>query len=108
MTTIQAVEEIKDVSSRLRGKSYFPMRMMKVMMTDFYIVCTILHDKGIIQPAFTMQEIHDVMRSPLTLKEIMSFKKWRWPNLLLFMLWKLPPRWSVLLVRIMAKPKRLI
>lgn len=108
-TTIQVVAEIKEVSDRLREKSYFPQRMIKVMMTDFYIVCTILHDGSIIQPAFSKKEIREVMRSPLTLKEILSFPpKARWISLMLYSFWKLPPTLSVILMRLFARARKLI
>lgn len=108
MDTIQALEDIKDASDRIRGKSYFPLRMQKVMMTDFYIVCTILRSKAITTPPFTKREIRDVMKSPLSLTEILKFSQARWTNLFLYSFGKLHPTLSVLLMRFLAKAKNLI
>lgn len=107
LSTVEALEEIKDSSGRLRGKSYFPLRMQKVMMTDFYIVCTILRSKAIISPSFTKREIRDVMKSPLSLTEILKFTQARWINLMLYAFWKLPPSLSVALMRLVAKMRKL-
>lgn len=106
--TIQAVDEIKANSYRLRHKSYFPYRMRKVMMTDFYIVCSILHQKDIITPSFSTHEIHDIMRSPLSIKEILRFKHERVPNLFLYLLSVLPSGLSVFLMKVISKYRDLI
>ena len=108
LATIHAMDEIKDSSDRLRGKSYFPLRMLKVMMTDFYIVCTILRNKDVTEPAFSKQEIREVMRSPLSLREILQFPQAKWINLMLYCLWKLPPALSVMLMKLFAKARNLI
>lgn len=50
---ISAIDHVKRNSDRIKHKSYFPGRMVKVMMTDFYIVCNILKNKDKIQPSFS-------------------------------------------------------
>ena len=108
VVTANAVEELKSVTDRLRGKSYFPRRMYKLMVTDFYIVCIVFRHQKVISPAFTNQELHDFMRTPLTLREILHFRQARWLNLILYVFWKLPPVLSVFAMRMTAYYRRLI
>lgn len=106
--TIQAVNQNKQRTDSLRQKSYFPGRMYKLMATDFYIVCTVLSKKQIISPRFSHRELRDVMQSPLSLSEILRFRQFRWANLLFYLFSKLPPSWSVGLMYLVGKMKRII
>ncbi len=108
LVTQRAVAQIKEQSDRLRDKVYFPGRMYKLMATEFYIVCTAFRHQEIINPPFTNKELHEMMRSPLTLQEILSFRQARFRNLVLYLFWKLPPSLSVLLMRLFAKMRHLI
>lgn len=108
MQTANAIEEIKDNSDRVRQAPYFPSRMLKLMKTDFFIVCTIFRHEKIISPSFTNQELHDMMRSPITIKDILSFRQARLSNLLFYSFWLLPTPISVLSMRFFAKMRKLI
>ncbi len=105
--TANAVEEIKAQTDRLRNKSYFPRRMYKLMVTCFYIVCIVFRYRNIISPSFTNKELHDMMRSPLTLREILHFRQARMLNLILYLFWILPPSISVCAMRLTAFIRRL-
>lgn len=106
--TIDAIEWVKGNSDRIKHKSYFPGRMVKVLMTDFYIVCNILKNKDKIQPAFSKPELRDVMKSPLTFVETLSLKSRRFENLFLYMLGILPPSISIWIITILGKHRGLI
>lgn len=106
--TIGAIEWVKGNSNRIKHKSYFPGRMVKVLMTDFYIVCNILKNKDKIQPAFSKRELRDVMKSPLFFKETISLKSRKFENLFLYMLGVLPPSISILIITILGKHRGLI
>ncbi|WP_296847276.1 glycosyltransferase family 2 protein [uncultured Methanobrevibacter sp.] len=106
--TIGAIEWVKGNSDRIKQKSYFPGRMVKVLMTDFYIVCNVLKNKDRIQPAFSKRELRDVMKSPLTFKETISLKSRRFENLFLYMLGVLPSSISIWIITILGKHRRLI
>ena len=108
MHTVDALEYLKTQSNRIRHKAYFPLRMYKMMVSDFYIVATILRNKSIISPSFTARELHDIMRSPLSFMEILSFKKALLLNLVLYVFWILPVPISVCLMKIVARKKKLI
>ena len=106
--TIGAIGWVKGNSDRIKHKSYFPGRMVKVLMTDFYIVCNILKNKDKIQPAFSRRELRDVMKSPLTFRETISLKSRTFENLFLYMLGVLPPSISILIITILGKHRGLI
>lgn len=97
--TINSINQLKKKSDRIRHKPYFPQRMYKVMMTDFYMLSTVLRHQNFISSPFSNRELCDIMRSPLSLSEIMHFKVWRMRNLILYLLGKLPPLISVSLMR---------
>lgn len=108
LKNVGAIEWVKGNSDRIKYKSYFPGRMVKVLMTDFYIVCNILKNKDKIQPAFSKQELRDVMKSPLTFKETISLKSRKFENLFLYMLGALPPSISIWIITILGKHRGLI
>ena len=101
--TIGAIDWVKGNSERIKHKPYFPGRMVKVLMTDFYIVCNILKNKDKIQPAFSKWELRDVMKSPLTFRETISLKSRKLENLFLYMLGVLPPSISIWIITILGK-----
>lgn len=106
--TIDAIEFVKQNSDRIKNKSYFPGRMVKVMMTDFYIVCNILKNKDKIHPSFSNRELRDIMKSPLSLVETISLKSRKLENIFLYMLGVLPPSFSVGIIKTLGKHKGLI
>jgi hypothetical protein len=106
--TIGAIDHVKRNSERIKHKPYFPARMIKVMMTDFYIVCNILKNMDKIQPSFTKRELRDVMKSPLSFRETISLKNRKFENLFLYMLGVLPPSLSVGIITVLGKYKGLI
>lgn len=107
-TTAKAVEEIKAQTDRLRDKPYFARRMYKLMVIDFYIVCTVFRHQKVISPSFTKQELHGMMRTPLTIGEILHFRQVRIKNIILYTFWILPPSLSVFAMRMTAIIRRLI
>ncbi len=107
-STVGAMRFLKSGSRRIMHKSYFPMRMCKVMETCFYIVCNILHNHDVITPPFNNREMRDIMRSPLALNEVLSFRQKFARNLLLYVFGILPPSASVALMRFIGKRKHLI
>lgn len=106
--TIDAVEELKKDSGRIRNKIYFPNRMYKLMVTDFYIVTTIFKKNNAISPSFSNKELNNIMSSPLSMIEILLFHQAKFSNLLLYFFWKLPPCLSVFFMKKVAQIKKLI
>ena len=106
--TIDAMAVVKSHSNRLKSKPYFHKWLYKVMMTHFYIACTILKQSKNINPPFTECEVRDVMRSPLTFSDSLHLKGWKWKNLSLYLLGVLPASVSISLVRVRGKLKGLL
>lgn len=106
--TIDAMAVVKSHSNRLKSKPYFHKWLYKVMMTHFYIACTILKQSKNINPPFTDCEVRDVMRSPLTFSDSLHLKGWKWKNLSLYLLGVLPVSVSISLVRLLGKLKGLL
>ena len=106
--TIDAMEQVKQNSDRIKDKPYFHKRMYKVMLTHFFMVCAILNQEDKISPAFTKREIRDVMRSPLSLSQTLSLKGWRLRNACLCLLGILPPAVSVAVMRFVGRRKGLV
>ncbi len=105
--TIDAMGEVKRNYECVQSKPYFHKWLYKVMMTHFYMVCSILKNEKIISPAFTKREIRDVMKSPLSFAEICMLG-WRGKNLFFYLLGVLSPSLSVALMRMVARWRGLL
>ena len=105
--TIAAMELVKANSARIKGKPYFPGRMYKVMMTCFYMACSIIKNRDIIWPSFSNKEIRDLMRSPLSFSETLNLSCWRVKNLFLYLLGIMPSPMSISVIKLFGKYKGL-
>ena len=90
------------------NKVYFSRLYNKVMMTHFYMACTILKYRAIIIPPFTNAEIRDILDAPLPVELNFPYYRILPLNFSLFLLGKLPAHLSVLLMKIVAKRRRLL
>lgn len=106
--TIGAMGQIKQGWQRVKDKPYFHKWLYKVMMTHFYMACTILKEENSITPSFTKKEIRDIMHSPLSVADHLRMKGWRIRNLFLCLLGIMPPYLSVAVIRLLGKHKGLI
>ena len=108
LKNVHAIEHLKQTSSLLFNKVYFPNRCFSIMMTDFYIASSVLkHRKGI-APFISNREIRQMMTHPATFFQICSFHNARLSNLLLFLLGKLPSSLCVLGICCIGMMKKLI
>lgn len=108
LTTMRAVENLKARSSQLENRVYFPQRMWKLMMTCFFIICSVLRNEKAITPSFTNRELRDFMIYPIPLSKVCSFRQWRMRHLAFFMLGQLPSSLSIVIMRVLAQRKGLI
>jgi glycosyltransferase involved in cell wall biosynthesis len=106
--TIGAMGQVKQGWQRVKDKPYFHKWLYKVMMTHFYMACTILKEENNITPSFTKKEIRDIMHSPLSVADHLRMKGWRIRNLFLCLLGIMPPYLSVAVIRLLGKHKGLI
>ena len=104
---VHAIEHLKETSSLLYNKVYFPNRCYNIMMTDFYIACNILKRRKDIVPSVSDWEIKGLMAHPATFGQICHFRQSRLKNLALYLLTRLPSRLCVMIIRCMSKIKEL-
>ncbi len=106
--TIHALQQTKVQQDWIRGKCYYDFRMYKLMVTDFYVVCTILRQSKAIVPAFSKKEIRDVMHSTFSFREVFHARHRRISCMFFYVLGVLPPAVSVMLMWMIGKMKGLI
>ena len=103
----KAVDLLKGEKDRYIQKSYYPNRCNIALMSDFYIVCNVLKKSKYIVPSFTDEELHQFMKHPATISEILQFKQLRIRNLFLFIIGKMPSFLCLLIIKLLAKIKSL-
>jgi hypothetical protein len=105
MKNIRSIEHLKQTSSSLYNKIYFPNRCFNIMMTDLYIACHIIKRRKEIFPSFSNQEIKAILSYPATFQQICHFRQSRLKNFALFILSKLPSPLCVAAIRILYRYK---
>ena len=108
MRNVHSIEHLKQTSSLLYNKVYFPNRCFIIMMTDFYIACTIIKRGKDVVPSFSNRDIKAILSCPVTFRQICSFRQSRLKNIALFLLSKLPPSLCVAAIRMIGKAKKLL
>ena len=108
MKNVAAINYLKQSSSILYNKVYFPNRCYNIVMTDFYIACHILKRRKDIVPSISNREIQALMRHPATWKQIRAFRCSRIKNTFLFIIGKLPPFLCVAVIWSLGKIKKLV
>lgn len=108
MNNVAAINYLKQSSSLLYNKVYFPNRCYNIVMTDFYIACHILKRRNDIVPSITNREIKALIHHPATWKQIGTFRHSRIKNMLLFLMGKLPSFLCVSMIWGLGKIKKLI
>ena len=104
----KAVNLLKDDAYKFKTKPYYPNRCYIAMMSDFYIICNVLKKYNYIHPRFKNEELHYYMKHPAPLGDIIRFGNYRIRNILLWCLGELPPFFCILMIKIVAKIKRLL
>lgn len=108
MNNVHAIDYLKQTSSLLYNKVYFPNRCFDILMTDFYIACSILKRKKGIIPYINNREIKSIMGHPAKWSQIVHFKHSRLKNILLYMIGKMPSYLCVTTIYCCGKMKKLL
>ena len=108
LNNVRAIDHLKETSSILYNKVYYPNRCYNIVMTDFYIACNILKRRKDIIPAMTDDEIKTMMKHPASFCQICTFRQSRLKNLALYFLSRLPAFLCVAVIRMVGKMKKLI
>lgn len=108
LRNVGAINHLKQSSSLLYDKPYFPNRCFVVVMTDFYIACNIIKRRNDISPYVLDREIKALMKHPVSLLTICRFRDSRLKNLFLYFLGVLPPFLCVFLISCIVKAKKMV
>ena len=108
MQTVHTIDYLKQRSSYLISKVYYPNRCYQVVMTDFYIACRILKLRNHIVSKVLNSEIKQLMRHPAAFLQICSFRQSRIENLFLYIIGKFPAFLCVFSIWCLGKIKKLI
>ena len=104
----RTVSHLRDTSSLLFNKVYYPNRCFNIVMTGFYMACHVLKRRQDIVPPISNHEIRAMLAHPATFRQICSFRQSCLKNLSLFLLGHLPVGLCVVLVRWLGKMKKLV
>ena len=108
MHNVNAINHLKQTSCKLREKVYFPNRCINIVLTDFYIVCSVIKRRNDISPKVSYIEIKNILKHPASFAQICKFRHARIKNLTLYLLGILPPFLCVTLIWCVGKIKKLI
>ena len=108
LRNIHTIDHLKKSSSVLHDKKYYPSRCYYILMTDFYIVCSILKQRKNIYPPISNNEIRKLMSHPATWHQIWHFEQSRLNNIFLYAIGKMPSLLCVLSIWSLGKLKKLI
>lgn len=108
MQSVKAIDHLKHTSPIIYNKVYFPNRCYNIVMSDFYIACTILRRRKNIRPSITNHEIQSLMNHPATWKQISTFRQSRLKNQCLYLIGRLPSSLCVAVVWSLGKLKKLV
>ena len=102
----KTIDHLRETSSLLYNKVYFPNRCYNVVMTGFYMASHVLKRRQDIIPSISDEEIKAMLVHPATFWQICCFRQSRWKNLALYLIGRLPDRLCVVVIRCMGKLKR--
>ena len=105
---VRAIDHLKQTSSSLSEKAYFPNRCLMIAMTYFYIACYVIKRRHDISPYVSDREIKSLMKHPASFSEICNFHHARKKNLLFYFLGILPPFLCVFFIRCIGRVKKMI
>ena len=101
-------EYLKAQCLTLKNKSYFEVRMTKMMLGMFYVITGALKNEKHLSEPIPYKEYRDAIRHPLPLNKILCFNQCRLTNLMFWLLGILPSSISVALIKLIGKIRRLI
>lgn len=102
---IRVYSYLKDKCKELKHKPYFETRCTKGMILMFYAICGFLKNKSRIVPKLENQVIKSALKHPLSIKEILAFKKYRCINIAFYMLGIIPAFLTTSIITIIGKKK---
>ena len=105
---IWAIGKVKKKYDLLRGKTFFSLWLYKVMMSCFYVTCSVMRNRNAICPPFSKRELCDIMCSPLSFSDLLLIRKKVLANYFLYFIGILPCSISIRLLTLLGKYKKLV
>lgn len=101
-------EYLKAQCLTLKNKSYFEVRVTKMMLAMFYVITGALKNERHLSEPIPYNEYRNAIRHPLSFKKILCFKHYRLINMMFWLLGRLPSSISVAMIKLIGKLRRLI
>ena len=108
MKNVKAIDHLKHTSSLFCDRTYYPNRCYNILLTDFYIACHVLKRNKSIVPPISRREIRYLMMHPATFCQVLSFRKCRFKNILMYVIGIFPPSLCVGTIFCLGKLRKLI
>lgn len=90
MENASVLNFLKAMCLKKKGRKYLPYLCYNIEMTSFYMACHIICNSHRINPMISSVEIRNILRCPISVKEILMFRHKRIPNLLFTLLGIMP------------------
>ena len=90
ISNLSVLEFLKGMCNDLINKPYLPYLCYNIEMSCFHSISYILNNYQKIVPSFSSVEIRNILRHPLSFKQILRFNHRRSINILLYVLGRLP------------------
>ena len=108
LRNVRTVSHLRETSSLLYNKVYYPNRCYNIVMTGFYMACNVLKRRQDIVPSISDSEIRAMLAHPASFRQICHFRQSRGKNLALYLLGQLPAGLCVTLIKCIGKMKKLV
>ena len=105
---VRTLNYMKSKCVLYRGENYLPYMCYNLEITSFYIVFRVLKLSNKIVPPVNKDELFHILQFPLSISEVLQFKKKFFSNLILFIIAHLPQSVCIAIVKQIGKKKRLI
>ncbi len=106
LQNVRTIGHLKESSSALCKKEYYPQRCFVIAMMNFYMALHILEKRGKIVPKMSNEEIKNVLSHPATFWQIVTFRHALFKNLNLYIMGRLPSFWCILMVKCLGNLKK--
>jgi glycosyltransferase involved in cell wall biosynthesis len=108
MKNVQTIGYLKNRCKALLDKPYLPYLCYNLEMNSFYIVCYVLKSSGRIFPPISYSEIRYILQHPLSLIEILHFRRKLFHNMFFWLLNRMSFPLIMSCVKLLGKYKRVL
>lgn len=108
MDNISVINYLKEKCKIWKKEVYIPYLCKNLEMNSFYVACHIIKHIHNIVPRFSNQEIQAILHHPLSFVDIIKFRHLMFPNLLLWLLERMPLFLFLPILKFLGKLKKAI